>query len=206
MFNGKLIGVKGKRGSGKTTVCKYCKKYGFSEYNIADPLKDICRILFDFTDEQLYGETKEVFDPNWNSTPREVLQKFGTELFKEKIKEVLPNLDIGVYDNIWLKKFERFLEKNSNSNFIVGDIRFLSEEKFIRDHGGIIVEVWTKSTQNPSDASNPSFLQNDISTQFSSHKSETEQDLIKADYSIYNAKDSLDTFYEQIEALFSKIL
>ena len=51
-----IIALNGKKGSGKDTMAKYmCEKFGFVNYGFADPIKEVGRILFDFTDEQLDG-------------------------------------------------------------------------------------------------------------------------------------------------------
>ena len=62
-----IIGLSGKKGSGKDTIAEYlCVQYGFINYGFGDPIKEIGRIMFDFTDEQLYGNKKET----WRSTTR----------------------------------------------------------------------------------------------------------------------------------------
>ena len=58
-----IIALNGKKGSGKDTMANYmCEKLGFVNYGFADPIKEVGRILFDFTDEQLDGCYKEVED------------------------------------------------------------------------------------------------------------------------------------------------
>ena len=55
-----IIGLSGKKRSGKDTVAEYlCAHYGFINYGFGDPIKEIARIMFQFTDEQLYGNQKD---------------------------------------------------------------------------------------------------------------------------------------------------
>jgi len=51
-----IIGLLGQAGVGKDTAADYLvKKHGFAKVALADPLKRICREVFDFTEDQLWG-------------------------------------------------------------------------------------------------------------------------------------------------------
>ena len=94
-----LIGVLGRKGSGKDTVSDYIvNKYNFEKMIIADPLKIACKELFNFTDEQLYGNLKETVDPQWGLSPRQAFQWLGTDIFRNEVNELNP--DIG--NNFWI--------------------------------------------------------------------------------------------------------
>ena len=55
-----LIGICGKAGSGKDTVADLLVgRHGFAKVALADPLKRICREVFQFTDEQLWGPSEK---------------------------------------------------------------------------------------------------------------------------------------------------
>ena len=65
-----IIGFLGKKRCGKDTSGDYLiEKYGFVKYAFADPVKQICKILFDFSEDQLYGNKKEGVDFRWYLTP-----------------------------------------------------------------------------------------------------------------------------------------
>jgi hypothetical protein len=54
-----IVGIAGKAGSGKDTVADILVKgHGFTKVALADPLKRICREVFKFTDEQLWGPSR----------------------------------------------------------------------------------------------------------------------------------------------------
>jgi hypothetical protein len=54
-----LIAVSGHAGVGKDTVADFLvKQYGFVKIALADPLKRICRDVFDFDDGQLWGPSE----------------------------------------------------------------------------------------------------------------------------------------------------
>lgn len=54
----RIIGIMGKKNSGKDTVADFlCKHSPFVKVAMADPMKRICKQVYDFTDEQLWGES-----------------------------------------------------------------------------------------------------------------------------------------------------
>jgi hypothetical protein len=103
-----LIGIVAPKHSGKDTAGDYlCKSYHFKKYNFADPLKDGLADIFGFTHEQLYGKNKEELDPFWGVSPREVLQKMGTEIFQYEVPKNIPELD--KFGRLfWVKRFEKW--------------------------------------------------------------------------------------------------
>lgn len=122
-----IIAFTGRIHSGKTTLAKYLVNMGYEKVSFADPLKKISQELFDFNDEQLYGNLKEVIDPRIGMTPRYVLQYIGTELFRNWNK------------NFWVEVFQR---KHSDPKLLVlDDVRFDNEEETIHKLGGIVIKV-----------------------------------------------------------------
>lgn len=55
-----ILGLCGLAGAGKDTVADFLvKDHGFVKVAFADPLKRICKEVFDFTDQQLWGPSSE---------------------------------------------------------------------------------------------------------------------------------------------------
>lgn len=55
-----IIAMCGLAGSGKDTACDYLvKNYGFMKTSFAAPMKEMVKIAFGFTDEQLYGSSSK---------------------------------------------------------------------------------------------------------------------------------------------------
>lgn len=55
-----IVTLFGQSGSGKSTVGRYlAETYGGKSLAFADPMKEICKLQFDFNDKQLYGESEE---------------------------------------------------------------------------------------------------------------------------------------------------
>jgi pantothenate kinase-related protein Tda10 len=141
-----IIGISGPIGSGKTVITKHLKeKHGFIEYNFANPLKEIGTTL-GFTESELYGsqEDKLKINKTWGISGREFMQKFGTEVFRNTLPNILPT-----FKDVWIKLFEKFVHDTQNTfislnhqfNIVVGDVRFEDEAVAIRKLGGIIIRI-----------------------------------------------------------------
>lgn len=132
-----IIGITGKIGSGKTTIARHLKTLGFEEYCFADPLKKIGSI-FGFSNSQLYGtqEQKLEIHPFWKISARTFLQKVGTELFRENLPKIIPEMSNSVWVDIFKQKYQQ-----SPRNYVISDVRFLDEANAIKELGGVIVRV-----------------------------------------------------------------
>jgi len=111
-----IIGLLGKNRVGKDTFAEYLiQNYGFVRYAFADPIKEIARILFNFTQEQLYGNQKEEIDNRWDISPRQFFQKFGTEIMQFDIYKHLPKLQNKVAPReMWGGYFYRMVSKTTS--------------------------------------------------------------------------------------------
>ena len=126
-----LIGFAGKMRSGKTAAANYLiNRYGVEKMSFAAPLKEVVANLFEWDINDLNDfKFKETVDPYWNITPREVLQKFGTDFMREMINPAF-----------WTMKLERHLiTKMLKHNVVIDDVRFKEEVDLIHKHRGIIV-------------------------------------------------------------------
>lgn len=190
-----IIGICGKKESGKDTCADYLvKTYGFYKISYGDSLKEALRCIFNFTDEQLYGNKKEIIDKYWNYAPREIMQFFGTELCRESFARRFP--EIG--DKVWIMSLQRNLQKVLESGItkiIVPDIRYQNECDFIKHNNGKIIKVIRDF--NVLDNS-----QHNVMSQLCEHSSET--NIISADYTIVNK--TLNEFYFHIDNLMKYII
>jgi hypothetical protein len=142
-----IIGIYGKKRHGKDTIANFlCNKYGFVKYGFGDPIKEIARIIFGFTDEQLYGNKKEEIDPIWNIKPRDFFQKFGTDYGQFIFPEHFPSVfnETNTRD-IWVKLFVNWYTQQKKINpfikVVVNDIRFIHEYEAIKELDGYIIKV-----------------------------------------------------------------
>ena len=114
---------------GKDTAAQYLDdKYGYRRAGWADNLKKAAGVVFGFTEAQLYGDLKEVIDPNWGFTPREALQRMGTEAMR-----------VTFGDDIWVQSLERTLVKGGR--WVITDCRFPNEVRAVHRMGGIVVRI-----------------------------------------------------------------
>lgn len=168
-----LIGLTGKKQSGKSTISKHLQEqYGFKELNFADSLKKALKEILDLTDEQLDGEDKEKLIEGYNCTPREVMQWFGTDIMRNKISKRFPSIH-----SVWVKNVERKLIEllKQNQDVVISDIRFKNEADLIVKYGGYIIYV--ESDNNIEDL----------------HESENNK--IGYNYKIVNRKEFYNTNY-----------
>lgn len=140
-----FIGLVGLIDSGKGTVGDYLEKaYGFESHSFADSLKDAVSSIFGWPRHLLEGDTKESrsfreqVDEYWSNaldipglTPRMILQRMGTEVFRE-------NFD----PNIWIHSLERRITTtNLDKDVVITDVRFPNEIDMIKRLGGTIFHI-----------------------------------------------------------------
>lgn len=181
-----IIGITGKIGSGKSTVSNYmADAYGFKEYSFASPLKQIGEI-FGFTHTELYGTQEQKLEKNevWGVSARDFLQKVGTELFRDKLQEVLPHIKVkrGLWSDMFRKKYE-----THPGLYVISDVRFLDEYQTIKDLGGVVIRVNRNETVNKGGEEHK-------------HRSETVMDCITPDFIILN-NGSLHDLKIQIDSI-----
>jgi len=120
------------------------EKYGFQRYAFGDPVKEVCRHLFGFNDEQLYGSQKEDMTLI-GITPREAFQKIGTNFGRQQIHDLFPTLNIK-HGQLWIHAFHSFIENSKdsplqNTKYVITDVRFENEAEAIRVQGGKIIYI-----------------------------------------------------------------
>jgi len=179
-----IIGITGNKGNGKDTLADHLvENHGYVKICFANALKDACKILFGFTDEQLYGNLKEVIDENWGITPREIMQFVGTDLFRNQIKLLMPWIN----DNFWIeclkKKIKNMQLESANKNFVISDVRFKNEVDFINEMNGVIIRVKRHDV---------------IINDTCQHESESNFDSFDVNYTIYNS-GSLGDLYSSAD-------
>jgi hypothetical protein len=141
-----IVGFVGFIGSGKGTAGDILKEIGFEKQSFAGPVKDTASVMFGWPRHLLEGDTeesrkfREEYDPFWSKkfgyefTPRMALQRIGTEVGRDIFNE-----------NIWINILEKKIDKNKN--YVITDVRFANEIKWIQKQGGILIEV--KRGKNP---------------------------------------------------------
>lgn len=170
-----LIGMTGKRGSGKTSAAQGLERLGWLHLNFADPVKEVVSRVYGVSYDELSDTVrKEVPLSRYPFlSPRELMQRVGTELFRD-----------GISQTTWIEAFKR--QAVLYPQVVCSDVRFPNEAAAIREMGGTIIRV-----------TNPQVDRNDAASQ---HSSETKIDEIVADWVVVNdpRKNTIDQLRNSI--------
>jgi len=132
-----IIGIKGRKDTGKSTVAEYLKEaYNMEEYYFSKPLKEIICILTGWSEDFVNGSTPEFKrlretekHPDFNMTCREMLVEIGTNLFRKQVNE-----------NVWVN-IARWRSTQTGNALIFSDLRFPNECALVKELGGTIIRL-----------------------------------------------------------------
>lgn len=171
-----VIGFVGFIGSGKGAAGDILSEFGYEKESFAKSVKDSVAAMFGWDRKLLEGDTEcsRLFRESpclyWSEkfgkpfTPREALQKLGTEVGRDIFNP-----------NLWVSSLESRLD--SDKNYVITDVRFPNEIEWIRNMGGEVYEIqrgayppWFKSLKctNPYDSQ----IRNNIMNGWNIHYSE----------------------------------
>ena len=147
----RIIALTGKKGCGKSIASEHINKlYNSHKLSFSTPLKKAISEIFDFRNNECYDvNKKEIIDYRWGLSPRELMQTIGTEVFREKINEILPNLHMP-YNNIWISNMYfriRDIEEEYKhsiykyNTYVIDDCRFEDEYNFVKNLGGYVIKI-----------------------------------------------------------------
>ncbi|CAM9699182.1 unnamed protein product [Ectocarpus sp. 6 AP-2014] len=130
-----MIGFVGRKRSGKDTLAMFVRDL-FPETNImsfADPLKQACKHAYHLRDEQL-DKTKDVIDPRWGMTPRDMMKSLGMKYFRHEDP------------HHWTKNMSFRIQ--GLGSIVISDVRFQNEAAFVKENGGVLIHVWRDMESN----------------------------------------------------------
>jgi len=179
-----IIGIAGEKRHGKDCVADFIP-YPKRIVKLADPVKQIARMVYGLTEAQVDGseQDKETVIPEWGVSPRQIMQKIGTEMGR------------GIHPDTWI----RFLRKQIDDfvsvrciypgdppiTFVISDVRFPNEAEAIRSWGGSIWRVLRPGL---------------LTAEVDQHPSETSIKAIRPDLTIIN-DGTLAQLKEKVEHL-----
>jgi hypothetical protein len=138
----RLFTLSGCKRSGKDTCFEIMrtewesKGYTVAKFAFADALREVCAIVFGYTDEHfqddLYKESfpSPVLGSDW--TPRLALQFVGTELFRAQV-------DVDVWVRVGIQRVRALMSQFDV--VVVTDARFENELRALKELGSLIVFV-----------------------------------------------------------------
>ena len=185
-----LIGFSGKKGSGKSYFADYLVNNKlFIKLSFASPLKEITKILFNLSDEDVKDPIKkELINPKFNASPRELMQWLGTDIMREEF-----NKKFNYSGSIWIDsvkdKIKTLLE--DNKYVVIDDVRFQNEVDMIHSLGGIVINLHND-------------LDDTLNNSTSTHSSENQK--LTFNYEFVNDKSYSNTYdiYLNLDLLFNK--
>tara|TARA_A100001015_G_C15029662_1_gene732489 strand:- start:887 stop:1471 length:585 start_codon:yes stop_codon:yes gene_type:complete len=173
-----IIGILGNKNVGKDTLANYLvQTEGFKKISFATNLKNCLKVMFNWNDNNLSFENKEVDDEIWKVSPRMMLQLLGTEFLRDYCKDVI---DCKINFNGKEEEFSYHIKKlfldnielfRQNENIVISDVRFSDEVKFIKWLNGKIIKLERKKA---------------IVNNYNNHKSENNINNLEYDFKIQN--------------------
>lgn len=148
-----LIGIVGLERTGKDTVANYLvKNHNFLKYNLAHPIKQIGKIMFNWDINEMETNKKDEVDINTGIVPRDFYKWFGTQICQFEIYKKFPELKEKIPErHMWSHIMKNYVldkrNKNKNANIIIPDIRFLHEVSVVKELGGKL--IYLDRIQNP---------------------------------------------------------
>jgi hypothetical protein len=129
-----LFGISGKQFAGKDTLATILQQELFSLLSaryrtiaFADTLKRVAAVVTGLPIEAFYTD-KNAAVPNFDVTVGTFLQKLG---------QAVNNVD----PSIWIKSVAAFIANDDQKLFIVTDVRYQTEAKWIEEQGGILIRI-----------------------------------------------------------------
>ena len=186
-----LIGIVGLERTGKDTVANYLvKNHNFLKYNLAQPIKEIGKIMFNWDINEMETNKKDEIDTNTGIIPRDFYKWFGTQICQFEIYKHFPELKDKIPErHMWSHIMKNFVlekrNKNINANIIIPDIRFLHEMSVLKELGGHL--IYLDRIQNPN------FNNYEL-------KEIMKKENNYIDYTLEN-RDSIELLYKSIEHL-----
>ena len=132
-----IIGLSGKRGTGKTSLAEYYSKHhGYEVVSFAKPLRQLAKTLFPLTDKDL-GDPKLKEKPfrHYSWSPREFLINLGEFM---RYHEPSYWLDMGLAQC-----------KDKTGRYVFDDVRYVNEAEGLKALGAKIIRVNRFEKNNP---------------------------------------------------------
>lgn len=142
-----IVGLCGSAGVGKdTTADRLVRKWGFQKLSLADPMKEMVKEIYGFSDYQLWGPSGARNEPDSRYkrpdgtylTPREALQTLGTEFGRRCWPDT--------WISLALKRARRMAQE---THVVIPDVRFSNELDAIQAAGGKVVRLRRSTAVDP---------------------------------------------------------
>lgn len=127
----KIIGILGRARAGKDTFASYISSViPVETWHIAHTLKKTIRVMYDLSSDQVTGNLKDVCDPRYGYTPRELCTLWNDNVSKVHGHDFLVKQMFRDYDHL-----------ENKPSIIIPDVRFPHDCDEIRKRNGIIIKI-----------------------------------------------------------------
>ena len=183
-----LVALCGLKRSGKDVAARYlCDYHGFAHRKISQQLKEITRIAFDLSNDELENELKDVVSPKWGVSPRVLMDFLGTHVFQYELHSKLPDTFTVPNRCFWIDNVLLNDETIANQTRVVlSDLLFKHELERIKQSlpntNLVTIRIYRDGTSTDTLAS------------------EMEQGDLPVDYVVYN-NGTLSDLYARLNAI-----
>lgn len=133
-----IVAFLGPKKVGKDTCADYLvEAYGYKKYALADPMKHAVQNLFHFSDEQMWGDQKDLIDPFWGVSPREVMQYIGVDTLYEGLGHRFPHLG----HSFFIRALERWQTEHPEIKVAICDLRMQEDVIALKKMGAHIIRL-----------------------------------------------------------------
>lgn len=105
--------------------------------NYTNSLKEACRHIFSFTEDQLYSNKYDSIDEYWGATPKQIIEYVGNDLLNKQLHSIIPTIT----ENFWVKSLDKKITDNPNVDIIITEIKTKEEIEMLNKHNAEIHKV-----------------------------------------------------------------
>jgi hypothetical protein len=122
-----IVGLVGRSRVGKDTVAAALVAHGYTIRRLAQPIKDACAALYEWTPETMETDLKECMDKRWGVSPRRAMvhlthtmrMHMGPDFFTRRLFDAI----------------------RDGENIVIPDVRYEQDIQEIHRRGGITIRI-----------------------------------------------------------------
>lgn len=122
-----IIALLGRSRVGKDTAATILSKaFGFHILRLSSPIKDACSVLYDIPRERLDSSHKEIVDPRYGRTPRDLMVQMTAVV------------RAGVPSDFFVT---RLMSRAKPPGIIIPDVRYQEDVDVLKTHDALVLKI-----------------------------------------------------------------